>query len=179
MTVWDEAASRTYHRRATGMLRRFYRHIADDIAAEAAGFGGRPVVVDVGSGPGLLLHHLARRDLVLHGVDPSAPMVAIARQEADDAGFAERVSFAKGAAEELPFADGSVDLVVSSLSLHHWPDHAKAAAEARRVLRPGGVLLAYDFRFVRMDRAAAAMRAEFGRVSRTRVRWLFARLAAR
>lgn len=173
MTVWDSRASTTYHRRATGMLRGFYRAVAADIAIAPGA-----VVVDVGTGPGLLLHHLAERDARLHGVDPSAPMVDIARRAAVDAGLGERVTFARGSAEELPFPDGSVDLLVSSLSLHHWPDHAAAAAEARRVLRPGGRLLAYDFRFVSMTATTAALRERFADVSRTRVRLLFARLAA-
>ncbi|MGW5053588.1 class I SAM-dependent methyltransferase [Actinokineospora sp. NPDC004072] len=173
MTVWGKTASETYHRRATGLLGGVYRLVAADIPVRPGA-----VVVDVGTGPGLLLHRLAGRGAVLHGVDPSPDMVGIARRAADAAGLAD-LAFAEGAAEALPFADGSVDLLVSSLSLHHWTDHAAAAAEARRVLRPGGRLLAYDFRFVRMHAAVAAMRAEFGDVSRTPVRWAFARLAAR
>ncbi|GGS31365.1 class I SAM-dependent methyltransferase [Actinokineospora fastidiosa] len=173
MTVWGKTASETYHRRATGMLRGVYRLIAADIPVRPGA-----VVVDVGTGPGLLLHRMTGTGGVLHGVDPSPDMVAIARAAADAEGLAERLSFATGSAEDLPFPDASVDLLVSSLSLHHWVDHAKAAAEARRVLRPGGRLLAYDFRFVRMGAAAAAMRAEFGQVTRTPVRLAFARLAA-
>jgi ubiquinone/menaquinone biosynthesis C-methylase UbiE len=47
----------------------------------------------------------------------------------------------------LPFPDGSFDLVVSSLSMHHW-DHPEAAApELARVLRPGGRIHIYDMRF--------------------------------
>ena len=174
MTVWGKTASENYHRRATGMLRGFYRTLAADITARPGA-----VVVDVGTGPGLLLHHLAGTGLELHGVDPSPDMVAIARQAADDAGLAEQLAFARGSAEELPFPDASVDLVVSSLSLHHWVDVAGAAAEARRVVRPGGRLLAYDFRFVRMGTATSALRARFDQVSRTPVRLLFARLEAR
>ncbi|GAA4444497.1 class I SAM-dependent methyltransferase [Actinokineospora soli] len=174
MTVWGKTASENYHRRATGMLRGFYRRLATDVPAEPG-----TVLVDVGTGPGMLLHHLAGSGAELHGVDPSPDMVAIARRVADDAGLAERLTFAAGSAEDLPFPDASVDVLVSSLSLHHWADVARAATEARRVLRPGGRLLAYDFRFVRMDRALAAMRAEFDQVSRTRVRLLYARLEAR
>ncbi len=46
----------------------------------------------------------------------------------------------RGYAEELPFEDGSFDLVVATDSLHHWRHHDRALEEVRRVLRPGGVL---------------------------------------
>ena len=46
----------------------------------------------------------------------------------------------------LPFADGSVDLVVSTLSLHHWDDPAAGLDEIVRVLAPGGQAWIYDFR---------------------------------
>ncbi|HKQ18059.1 MAG TPA: methyltransferase domain-containing protein, partial [Solirubrobacterales bacterium] len=42
--------------------------------------------------------------------------------------------------------DGSFDVVVSTLSLHHWSDPAAVFAEIGRVLRPGGVALVYDLR---------------------------------
>ena len=60
---------------------------------------------------------------------------------------------------DLPFPDGSFDLVVSSLSVHHW-DHPDAAVpELARVLRPGGRFVVYDFRFAPFDKLAAAARA--------------------
>jgi ubiquinone/menaquinone biosynthesis C-methylase UbiE len=46
----------------------------------------------------------------------------------------------------LPYRDGSVDLVVSTLSQHHWPDPAAALAELSRVLAPGGRIWIYDLR---------------------------------
>jgi SAM-dependent methyltransferase len=46
----------------------------------------------------------------------------------------------------LTFPDGSFDLVISTLSLHHWADPAVGLAEIGRVLRPGGRALVWDFR---------------------------------
>jgi len=43
-----------------------------------------------------------------------------------------------GTAEELPFPDGSFDLVLSTMSFHHWHDRAQGCREVRRVLTPGG-----------------------------------------
>lgn len=45
---------------------------------------------------------------------------------------------------DLPYPDGSVALVVSSLSLHHWPDPQAGLAEIHRILRPGGQAWLYD-----------------------------------
>jgi ubiquinone/menaquinone biosynthesis C-methylase UbiE len=55
----------------------------------------------------------------------------------------------------LPFASESFDLVVSSLSAHHWEDPDAGAAEIARVLRPGGRLLIYDFKDAPYDAVAA------------------------
>ncbi len=58
----------------------------------------------------------------------------------------------------LPFPDRSFDLIVSSLSLHHW-DHPEAAVpELARVLRPGGRVYIYDFPFAPFDKLADAAR---------------------
>jgi len=46
----------------------------------------------------------------------------------------------------LTFPDRSFDLVVSTLSMHHWSDPAAGLAEIGRVLRPGGRALIWDFR---------------------------------
>ena len=51
----------------------------------------------------------------------------------------------------LPFESGSIDLVVSTLSLHHWPNPGAGFAEIARVLRPGGVALVYDLRLVTLQ----------------------------
>jgi ubiquinone/menaquinone biosynthesis C-methylase UbiE len=59
----------------------------------------------------------------------------------------------------LPFPDRSFDLIVSSLSLHHW-DHPEAAVpELARVLRPGGRVHIYDFPFAPFDKLADTAQA--------------------
>ncbi|GGM59892.1 class I SAM-dependent methyltransferase [Dactylosporangium sucinum] len=125
-----------------GPLRYTYRRLARDAAALA---GPGAAVLDVGTGPGVLPDELARLrpDLTVAGVDPAHAMVAAARRRL--ARHGGRVRVTEGTAAALPFPDGSFDLVVSSLSLHHWPDPAAAAAELVRVLRPGGRLCLYDF----------------------------------
>jgi ubiquinone/menaquinone biosynthesis C-methylase UbiE len=55
-------------------------------------------------------------------------------------------SFVVGDAAALPFADATFDLVVSTLSLHHWDDAIVGLSEIARVLRPGGKALIWDVR---------------------------------
>ncbi len=114
-----------------------------DLAAGLAA-AERPVerVLDVGGGTGRAARALARDTEEVPGrnvtvVDASARMLAQARENGLPA--------VRGDAAELPFRDGSVDAVTIVDALHHFPDRDGALAEAKRVLRPGGVLVVRDF----------------------------------
>lgn len=104
--------------------------------------------VDLGCGAGQLAVALANAAPALRitGVDLSADLLATARERAHNAGLAHRIDFRPGDASAVPFADASVDLVVSTLSLHHWDDPGAALNEIARVLRPGGAFLIFDLR---------------------------------
>jgi SAM-dependent methyltransferase len=120
--------------------------IAADVAA-AAPAGAR--VLEVGCGPGHLSIRLARQHgLEMTGLDLDPAMIARARANTDRAGNrgGRRPSFLVGDVAALAFPDRSFDLVVSTLSMHHWADPAAALAEIDRVLRPGGRALIWDFR---------------------------------
>ena len=84
---------------------------------------------------------LAARGCQVLGVDISAAMLRRARRR-----NAPGIEFLHGDAEKLPAEDASFDAVVNLLSFHHYPNPSRAAAEFRRVLRPGGrlVLVAFD-----------------------------------
>jgi ubiquinone/menaquinone biosynthesis C-methylase UbiE len=133
--------SRFYDLLASSILRGVYRRLARDVAGQA---GEGASVLDVGTGPGVLLVELAklRPDLHVTGVDRSADMVAAAQRKL--ARFGARAGAVTGDAADLPFTDGSFDLIVSSLSLHHWDRPADAARELTRVLKPGGRICVYD-----------------------------------
>ncbi|HEY5988218.1 MAG TPA: methyltransferase domain-containing protein [Streptosporangiaceae bacterium] len=101
-------------------------------------------LLDVGGGPGAYAAALARRGYTVHLVDPVALHVQQARQVADS-DPAARLTAAVGDARELSEASESQDAVLLFGPLYHLTEAAhrrQALAEARRVLRPGGRLLA-------------------------------------
>jgi SAM-dependent methyltransferase len=128
------------------LLGPFIARIAADVAAVAPD-GAR--VLEVGCGPGRLSIRLARQHgLEVTGLDLDPAMIARARANTDRAANrgGRRPSFLVGDVAALAFPDRSFDLVVSTLSMHHWADPAAALAEIGRVLRPGGRALIWDFR---------------------------------
>ena len=105
-------------------------------------------VLDVGCGTGSLAIAAKQRvgpSGTVYGIDASPEMIARARKKASKAGV--DVTFTNGVVEGLPFPDGRFDAVLSTLMLHHLPRAAReqCAREMRRVLKPGGRVLAVDF----------------------------------
>lgn len=150
-----------YDRSARRFFDGLYERVAADVAAAGLRDGAR--VLDVGTGPGRVPLAIARAvpGLRVEGLDQSAEMVAQARRNAAEAGLEDAVPFTTGDVVELPYGDASFDLIVSTMSQHHWPDPAAGMRELRRVLRPGGQVWIYDFRFA-LRRASRAAHAAFG-----------------
>jgi ubiquinone/menaquinone biosynthesis C-methylase UbiE len=161
--MYGLARHATWYDRQAGLLGRpLYRGVAADVAA--AGLSAGAVVLDVGTGPGRLLRLIAPAcpQLTLIGVDLSAEMIARASSVAAATAATERITFQVANVAELPFEDGSVDLVVSSISLHHWDDPAAGLRDVVRVLRPGGRAWIYDFRpaLRHPDRITSGLKAD-------------------
>jgi ubiquinone/menaquinone biosynthesis C-methylase UbiE len=128
------------------LLGSLFRPIAADVAVVAPD-GAR--VLEAGCGPGHLSIQLARQHgLDVTGLDLDPAMIERARANADRAGEGDerRPSFLVGDVASLPFPDGSFDLVVSTMSMHHWADPTAGLAEINRVLHPGARALIWDFR---------------------------------
>ncbi|AAF10675.1 class I SAM-dependent methyltransferase [Deinococcus radiodurans] len=97
---------------------------------------GRELGADVACGTGLSSAALAELVGEVRAFDASAAMLAEAAPH-------PRVTYAQAPAEALPLADGVLD-VMTVAQAFHWFDHAAFLAEARRTLKPGGVLALYD-----------------------------------
>ncbi len=95
-------------------------------------------ILDAGCGSGLLSAALRDRGAVITGIDASAGMLALAKRRLGDDEALHVVDLNDG----LPFADAAFDDVVASLVLHYLEDWGPTLAEFRRVLRPGGRLIA-------------------------------------
>lgn len=102
-------------------------------------------VVDIGCGEGYLTIEVARWARRVIAVDRSATVLARAKALAARR-RAANITFKRGELEQLPLTAGSVDVALLSQALHHATDPAQAAAEAVRVLRPGGKLLVLELR---------------------------------
>jgi ubiquinone/menaquinone biosynthesis C-methylase UbiE len=106
------------------------------------------VVVDVGSGTGLLTLALAPSVKKVWAIDISPAMTEYVRVKAASAGLSN-VETATATATSLPLVDGSASIVVSNYCYHHLrnDDKEHALAEAFRVLRPGGHIVFGDMMF--------------------------------
>jgi ubiquinone/menaquinone biosynthesis C-methylase UbiE len=151
--AFEGRSTRIYDVVARRVLRGMYRRLAGDVAGVAPDDGA---VLDIGTGPGVLLVELAARrpDLRLTGVDLSDDMIAAAKRNLEP--FGDRAWARVGDVTSLPFPDRSFDLIVSTLSLHHWEDPEAAVPELARVLRPGGGVYIYDFPFAPFEKLADA-----------------------
>jgi ubiquinone/menaquinone biosynthesis C-methylase UbiE len=100
----------------------------------------------------------ARPGLRIEGIDVSEEMVGHARRAAIEAGLQDRMSFSVGDVADLGFPDDTFDLIVSTLSQHHWANVGGGVRELIRVLKPTGQIWIYDGRF-QLRNAEAAARA--------------------
>jgi ubiquinone/menaquinone biosynthesis C-methylase UbiE/mannose-6-phosphate isomerase-like protein (cupin superfamily) len=178
----DFSDAEAYDRHAGKLFRGVYRKVADDVAAAAPASG---VVLDAGCGSGRLAVEIAKRrpDLRLHGIDLESGMVDVATRHAKRENLADRVEFTVADLADLPLPDDSVDMVVSTASLHHWSNVGAVVASLNRVLRPQGRMWIYDMRWVSARSVRAASAGVGRRVDRALVRTgrfptaLFQRLA--
>ncbi len=123
----------------TLMVPLIFEPYAVDMAARLAAW---PLtrVLEIAAGTGVVTRHLAAalpKSVAIVATDLSEVMLEQARA----AGTARPVEWRQADAMQLPFADASFDAVVCQFGAMFFPDKAKAFAEARRVLVPGGVFL--------------------------------------
>ncbi len=146
--------------RKSGLMRDIRSRVVEEVCAVVS--SGK--ILDVGTGPGYLPFEIARKAHALEivGIDLSPGMVALARKTTEKIGLAQRVSFQVANASSLPFEDKTFDLVVSTLSLHHWSAPAADFKEICRVLKDNGTVYIYDFRKDISDSVRAEIRGKYG-----------------
>lgn len=107
-----------------------------EVAASVVRASGPRSVLEVGCGTGAFAERLTTEnpEATVIAVDQSARFVELTAARGVDARLAD--------VQDLPFADGSFDLVTALWMLYHVPDLDRGLAEVRRVLRPGGRFLA-------------------------------------
>jgi SAM-dependent methyltransferase len=111
------------------------QHVLDPVMMARVAAGRFRNALDVGCGEGRFCRMLRAAGVKATGVDPTVPLLDVARQR-DPKG-----DYRLGRAEQLDFADASFDLVVTYITLIDIPDFRAAIREMARVLKPGGALL--------------------------------------
>ena len=120
---------------------------AQDNGAQAQGDGESGATyrwaVDIGTGAGFTAFAMAEVAERVVASDITQPMLRQAKRISGERGLGN-VLLAQNAAESLPFADGSLDLITCRKAAHHFRDFEAALDEAQRALRPGGSLVMAD-----------------------------------
>jgi SAM-dependent methyltransferase len=112
--------------------------IVGETLCEALDLRAGARVLDVAAGNGNVTLAAARRWCDVTSTDYVAALLDAGRRRADAEGHV--VTFREADAEDLPFGDGSFDVVVSTFGVMFTPDQERAARELARVCRSGGVI---------------------------------------
>lgn len=140
VAAFDDRAHRYDHGWRGCLHHQISNRTADLVIANA---GSPKRVLDLGCGSGYLLRVLAGHypdAEEFMGVDAAPRMIEVANSLARD----PRLTFAVAVAEQLPYPDGAIDLIVSTTSFDHWTDQQAGLIECARVLRPGASVILVD-----------------------------------
>jgi ubiquinone/menaquinone biosynthesis C-methylase UbiE len=140
----DESVVRDYSRTMGRMVVR-YTDLAGQVARLAP---DARRVLDLATGPGVLLPALAKRlpKAEIVGLDLSPVMLGAARTRLVEEGLSDRVELVEASAMETGFETGEFDIVVTSEFLHMLDDLVPLFVEVKRILAPAGHFMAFDHR---------------------------------
>ncbi len=145
MSAQDKVAEQTYYDNLFSRRKRFDQFqnaIYQRLATEARSRTGGTLALDIGCGAGNQSLCLMDEGFSVISADLSMEAVKVTRDTLTGAGRPACVVNAD--AESLPLPDESVDVCICGLLLHHFRNLDKVVSEIRRVVRPGGVVVAID-----------------------------------
>ena len=138
----DTIATRLEARRGStkymGMLQQYLEAI--DLAAAHS-------ILALGCGTGVEVREILRRPDFrgrVTAIDISDDLVERGKGLAEQEGFAGRIEWLVGDAQELRLSDGAFDLVLAHTLVSHVPDPKRVVVKAARVVRPGGTVVIFD-----------------------------------
>lgn len=103
-------------------------------------------ILDIATGTAdLALEASSLQPARIYGIDLSPAMLEFARRKIRRRGLSDIISVKEGAAEDLPFEDGTFDVVMVSFGVRNFSDLERGLREMYRVLRPGGAVMILEF----------------------------------
>lgn len=121
-------------------IRKFYNFVEKDL--ESRKFS---TILDIGSGTGTVLIMLLKKNPELHasGIDPSRHMIKVAQKKASKNNLSHRLTFSTGSSRAIP-GNGKYDLIISTMSFHHWKDREGSVKNILQRLSPEGSFIVYE-----------------------------------
>jgi ubiquinone/menaquinone biosynthesis C-methylase UbiE len=131
------------YEKATRLAIDIYYH---KVACEIVSRFTEGLILDLGTGPGYLPIEIVKSapNIKIVGVDLSRKLIQMARENAQNAGFADRLDYQVGNSAKLRFDAAAFDMVLSTGMLHSLKDPVKVFREIYRVLKNGGQAWIYD-----------------------------------
>ncbi|KAG8847462.1 hypothetical protein FRB96_001603 [Tulasnella sp. 330] len=128
------------------LINIIYNYHSTNNSNGAKRVGSDAKALDLGCGTGQVTELLPRHFKSVMGTDPSKGMITQAREQATRSEYAERMTFAVCAAEEVSslVESGSVDLVIAGQAVH-WFDQKRIWPEVSKVLKPGGTVAFWTY----------------------------------
>jgi ubiquinone/menaquinone biosynthesis C-methylase UbiE len=150
---------------SSAIFMKHYELAAEDIVSHCS----QGTLLDIGTGPARLLLKLHQQSpgMRLVGIDSSSAMVTNAKQNVAEAGLSEFIEIQLGSASQIPFQDRTFDIVVSTVSMHHWKQPEACLNEIYRVLKDNSYAIIYDLVSDTPKSTLSDIKREFGRLKAT------------
>jgi ubiquinone/menaquinone biosynthesis C-methylase UbiE len=141
----DIEYANTYAKQHWKMAENFGKEYAKMLSSMGYRKGG---IIDVGCGFGAMNLVLAEQfvESEIVGIDLSEPLLQLAREAAEKAGYGTRVRFESADVQQIPYEDDSFDVAFCVNMVHLVEDPIRMLNEIERVLLPGGLVFIADLR---------------------------------